>query len=79
MKKPDRFERAAEKACMDWVNGEQREGWKSVPIKLLRAEHAWMELMVKQLEKENTAPGTFYDGYTCALLKVLHLLEQRRK
>lgn len=78
MPKLDRFERAVEKlSTLDHWNVPVVSSVDAIAA--LRNEHRWMERMVKQLEKEHTSPGFFYDGYTCALLKVLHLLEKRRK
>lgn len=80
-KKSDRFEREAWKAFHKWAKGPQTEGWVTIPIKLLRREHAWMERMIEKMLNQPWSILTndnHVAGYRLALNELREHLEKRR-
>lgn len=78
MKKPDRFQRTLNKIVLDGESDDPFILYEDV-IKLLRAEHAWMVRMVRDLTVYRFPNGPFEDPYYISRQALLHKLAQRRK
>ena len=73
-KKPDRFERKVEKEYQKWLKGPQVDGWLSIPLTLLRKEHAWV---VRIIKKEFRRSTTYYRSPAMVLEEILDQLKRR--
>lgn len=83
MKKPDRWERMVENEYSRWLKGQHYSGWLTIPMKLLRKEHAWVRRMVNAHNQsiqgftDHELDADWKRGYKHACLEILNKLKER--